>query len=299
MQTLSNQGILPKSINEHLSFCEHCVFGKATRQNFTKAQHTTKGILDYIYSNLWGPATTLSLSGSRYFLSLIHGYSRKSWLYFLKTKDQVFNKFKDWKTLVETQTNRKIKYLRTDNGLEFCSEDFNKLCKENGITRHKTVRHTPQQNGVAERLNRRIMERVRCLLSDANLGENYWAKAVAYTVFTLNRCAHTSLDLSTPEEKWSNHPPNLDNLMVFRCVGYVHQNQGKLKARAAKCMFVGFSEGVKGFKLWHPSERRFIVSRDVIFRENEMLMHKEGQTEDKADSSNSKIEVENLLLKEK
>ncbi|XP_038885954.1 uncharacterized protein LOC120076257 [Benincasa hispida] len=143
---------------------------------------------------------------------------------------------------------------------------------ENGITRHKTVRYTPQQNGVVERLNRTIMERVRYFLSDTILSENYWVEATAYTVYTLNRCPYTSLEFLTLEEKWTNHPPNLDNLKVFGCVGFVHQNKGKLKAKVIKCMFVGFTEGVKGYKMWHPVERKFIVSRDITFRAEETFM---------------------------
>ena len=213
-------------------------------------------------------ASTPSLSSSRYFLSFTDDFSRISWIYFLKTKNQVFENFKEWKLMIEKQTDKKVKYLRTNNGLEFCGEVFNSFCRESGITRHKTVTYTPQQNGVAERLNRTIMEMVRCLLSYAILEETFWAEAAAYVVYTLNRSPHTSLGFLTPEEKWSKHPPSLNDLKVFGCVGYAHQNKGKLKVRAAKCMFVGFTEGIKGFKLWHPTNKRFIISRDVLFRES-------------------------------
>ena len=92
------------------------------------------------------------------------------------------------------------------------------------------------------------MERERCLLSDAVLEEKFWIGSTVYAMYTLNRRPHTSLGFLTPEAKWSNHPPNLSDLKVFGCVVYVHQNQGKLKARAIKCIFVGFIEGIKGFK---------------------------------------------------
>lgn len=154
---------------------------------------------------------------SRYLLSFTDDYPRKSLVYFLKTKYQVFEKFKDWKILIERQTNRKLKYLRIDNDLEFCNEEFNKHCSENDITRHRIVRYTPQQNGVAERLNRTIME--RCLLSDVILNDKFWVEAAAYTVYTLSRCPYTSLDFLIIEEKWTNHPPNLDNLNVFIVLG--------------------------------------------------------------------------------
>lgn len=121
--------------------------------------------------------------------------------------------------MVKKQTSCQIKCLRTDNGLEFCAEEFNNFCKEHGILRHRTVRYTPQQNGV----NKTILERVRSLLSDAILPEKFWAEATSYIVYTLNRCPHASLNFLTPEEKWSKHPPNLNN-------GFVHHNKGKLNA---------------------------------------------------------------------
>ena len=71
----------------------------------------------------------------------------------LKQKSEVFKVFKQWKALVENQTGKKIKRLRTDNGMEFCSSEFDEFCRDEGIARHQTVRHTPQQNGVAERMN--------------------------------------------------------------------------------------------------------------------------------------------------
>lgn len=122
----------------------------------------------------------------------------KSWIFFLKSKDQVLEKSKEWKTMIEKQIVKALKCLRTDSGLEFCNELFDNYCKSNGIVRHKTVRYTPQQNGVAERLNRTIMERVRCQLADAMLPERYWAEAASYTVYTLNRCPHTLINFLTP-----------------------------------------------------------------------------------------------------
>ncbi|XP_038874950.1 uncharacterized mitochondrial protein AtMg00710-like [Benincasa hispida] len=136
------------------------------------------------------------------------------------------------------------------------------------------------------------MKRVRCLLSDAILSEKYWAEAANYVVYTLNRCPHTSLNFMTPKEKWTKHPPNLDNLRVFGCVGYIHQNQGKLKSRTVKCMFVGFTEGVKGFKMWNPIEKRLVVNRDVTFKEREMFMQKEKTTIEVPKSPSTRIEVE-------
>ncbi|KAI9185006.1 hypothetical protein LWI28_003313 [Acer negundo] len=97
----------------------------------------------------------------------------------MKHKNEALNKFREWKTLVEKQSERKVKKLRTDNGHEFCSDEFTDFCKKEGIQRHKTVRKTPQQNGLAGRMNRTLLERVRCMLSNAKLPNQFWAEAVS------------------------------------------------------------------------------------------------------------------------
>ena len=110
---------------------------------FERGMHKSKVVLDYAHSNLWGPAQVPSLSGGRYIVTFIDDFSRKVWLYILKTKDQAFGKFKIWRTLVENQSEMKLKALRTDNGLKFCNKEFDEYCQKHGITRHKTVKFTP------------------------------------------------------------------------------------------------------------------------------------------------------------
>ena len=99
----------------------------------------------------------------------------------MKTKDQTLEKFRSWKTLVENKIERKIKILRTDNGLEFCNRDFDELCKAHGILRHRTVRNTPQKNGVAERMNITLLEKVRRLLFTVGMPKTFWGKALSTT----------------------------------------------------------------------------------------------------------------------
>ena len=163
-------------------FCENCVFGKAHRAKFPKGVHRSKHVLDYVHTDLWGSAEVSSLSGGKYFMTLIDDHSRKVWLYILKTKDQVVEKFKVWKALVENQSGRKLKALRTDNGLEFCNREFEAFCQKYGILRHKTVRFTPQQNGLAERMNRTIIDKTRCMLINSKLSRCFWAEAVSTAV---------------------------------------------------------------------------------------------------------------------
>ncbi|KAG8489146.1 hypothetical protein CXB51_017182 [Gossypium anomalum] len=150
MTELSKRGLLDGQGICKLNFCEYYVFGKQKRVRFTKGIHNTKRTLEYIHSDLWGPSKVPSRGGANYILTFIDDFSRKVWAFFLKQKSDVFSAFKSWKIMIEKQTGKQIKYLRTDNGLEFCSDEFNRLCKSERIMRHLTVRHIPQQNGVAE-----------------------------------------------------------------------------------------------------------------------------------------------------
>nr|GEY18642.1 retrovirus-related Pol polyprotein from transposon TNT 1-94 [Tanacetum cinerariifolium] len=118
-------------------------------------------------------------------------------------KDEVFPTFKEWKVLIENQTRKKIKKLRTDNGLEFCGDSFNALCRNYGIARHHTLVRTPQQNDVAERMNRTIMEKVRCMLSHANLDKDFWVEAATIVAYLINCSLHRSLDGNISEILWS------------------------------------------------------------------------------------------------
>jgi transposase InsO family protein len=103
------------------------------------------------------------LDGASNFLSWNDDFSRKTWIFFMKTKDEVFNQFWEFKAQVENQTGKRIKVLRLDNGGEYTSNDFKDFCKEAGIKRELTVSYNPQQNGVVERKNRSIIGSARAM----------------------------------------------------------------------------------------------------------------------------------------
>ncbi|KAH9648352.1 hypothetical protein KPL70_025549 [Citrus sinensis] len=273
LKELEKQGVLGKDKIDELDFCEDCVFGKSTRHSFKHSTSKSIGIRDYIHSDLWGPAQTSSLGGNIYFLSIIDDHSRRVWVYVLKHKDQVFNKFKEWKTLVENQTGKKVKKLRIDNGLEFCNQQFSSYCANEGIARHKTVRLTPQHNGLAERINRTLMDKVRCMLVQAKLPKGLWAKTLLTTNYLVSLSPSAALDFKTPFEIWHGKPASYVNLKVFGCPTYAHVNQGKLAPRALKGQFLGYPDGVKGYKLWCTDLEppRCIISRDVAFNEKAVL----------------------------
>ena len=160
--------------------------------------------------------------------------------------------------------------MRTDNSGEFCSAEFDRFCKDHGIERHKTTPYTPQQNGVAERMNRTLMERARSMLSGAGLEQKFWAEALAIACYLINRSPTSALVEKTPMEAWSNKKPSLRHLRVFGCEAYAHVpsvKRSKLENKAVKCIFIGYGVGVKGYKLWDPVAEKVLYSRSVIFCE--------------------------------
>ncbi|KAJ9538194.1 hypothetical protein OSB04_030927 [Centaurea solstitialis] len=277
MVILSKKGLLGGHKVAELAFCEHCIFGKQRRVSFSKAVHTTKSTLDYLHADCWGPSQVPSFGGGRYFLSIVDDYSRMTWVFILKHKSGAFGKFKDWKVLIENQVGKKIKRLRTDNGLEFCSGEFDRFCKDAGIARHRTVRHTPQQNGVAERMNRTLLERVRCVLSNAGLPRSFWAEALNTVCYLVNRSPATAIDCKTPFEVWSGKPADYT---------------GKLEPRSKKGLFMGYGDGVKGYRIWCLDKRKVILSRDVVFDEESMLRGVKGSSTPSVQEENVSEQVE-------
>ena len=128
----------------------------------------------------------------------------------------------DFKAEVENFTGLKINTLRIDRGGEYFSNKFVKYCKDSGIRHERTVRYTPQQNGVCERKNRTIMEMARCLLKRKKLSSKFWAEAVSCAVYLINRSPTRNLKNCTPHEAWYGKKPNVHHLKVFGSVGYAH-----------------------------------------------------------------------------
>ena len=162
---------------DHEGICKGCAKGKNIKNPFPKSETKTKGMLELIHSDVCGPMPSTSLSGYEYYVTFIDDYSRKTWIYFLKAKDEVFGKFKEFKALIENHSERRIKSLRIDNGVEYTSKEFEAFCKDAGIKRELTTPYNPQQNGVAEGKNKTIMEAVKTMIYDQDLPMHLWAEA--------------------------------------------------------------------------------------------------------------------------
>ena len=126
-------------------------------------------------------------------------FSRKTWIYFMKNKDEVFSKFKEFKALIENHLEKNIKTFQSDNGREFTWNEFKYLCKESRIKRELSTPYNPQQNGVAKRKNRAIMEAARAMLHDEDLPMHIWAEADRTAMYVQNHSLHRVLKNKTLE----------------------------------------------------------------------------------------------------
>ena len=142
---------IPDLSTERDDVCRECALGNYAKATFPRSNHRAKSVLGLIHLDICGPMFVKALSGAEYFLSFIDDHSRKTWIYFLKTKDEVFCRFKEFKALVENLIGKKIKVFCSDNDGGYVDKDFTNFCAKEGIRREWTTPYNPEQNGVAER----------------------------------------------------------------------------------------------------------------------------------------------------
>ena len=140
----------------------------------------------------------------------------------MKDKYDAFSYFQQFKALVENQSGHRIKILRTDRGGEYVSKEFLNFCKTHGIQKQFTARYTPQQNDIAERKNRTIMEMARSMLAAKHLPNEYWGEAITTAVYIMNHCPTKSVKNKAPQEAWTGMNHSVSHLKVFCCVAYAH-----------------------------------------------------------------------------
>lgn len=204
-------------------------------------------------------------------LLFIDDFSRKVFVYTIKSKVEVITKFAEFKALVENLTGKKIKVLRTDNGTEYVNTEFHRLCKDNGIIHQRTVPYTPEQNGVAERANRTIVERAKCLLFDAGLEKGFWAEATHMAGYIGNRVLNSKGFI--PEEKFSNVKVDFSDWKIFGAPVMVHVPAPKRKKwdkKSVKKVFVGYDYNSKGYRVADVNTGAVMISRDVKFLREEV-----------------------------
>jgi transposase InsO family protein len=157
---------LSKFSVENQGVCKGCALGKNSKATFPSSESRSKGILDLVHTNVCGPMSIVSVSGSSYFATFIDDFSRRMSIFFMRGKSEVFSRFQEFKALVENRTGNKIRVLRSDNGGEYTSNDFNDFCREAGIKRELTLPCNPQQNEVGKRKNRSIVGVAKVMIHD-------------------------------------------------------------------------------------------------------------------------------------
>ena len=196
-----------------------------------------------IHSDVWGPSPKIASTGHRWFVIFVDDCTRMTWIYLLKTKDEVFSVFQAFHAMVQNQFSSKIKILRSDNGGEFINHRFQSYFQQHGLLHETSCSQTPQQNGVAERKNRHILETARALVIGAMVPSSYWGDAVATAVYLINCMSSKILHFKTPLHTLSAHISLPSILMlppkIFECVVfvYLHKKQcTKLEPCAVKCL---------------------------------------------------------------
>ena len=196
-------------------------------------------------------------------------------MYLMKNKDEVPQHFKDWKAMVEKQSECRVKTLRSDNGGEYMSTEFEDYLRSEGITHQTSVPYSPQQNGVAERFNGTLLEATRSLLHGAKLSKEFWGEGVMAANYLKNRSPHRGLEEDiTPMEAYTGIKPYVGHLRAYGCTASVlipDVKRNKLDPKSWRGIFVGYATSQRAYRIWKKETREVYISRDVIFHENEYL----------------------------
>lgn len=253
------------SAKRSIENCTSCAIGKAHAKPFPKspsghARSTTRP-LELIHSDLM-----TGLPGNMpNIMTIIDDFTGYVWSWNMRRKSDALQCFKTWFALMKTQyPAMTVKTLRTDNGGEFVNDEFKEFCAKHGIVHQLTVPYTPQQNGVAERMNRTIADKVVCSLHDAHLPRIWWFYAIGAAIYTINRSLNSRNLI--PWESLNGKKASLEGLHPFGCRAIAKQESAtKFSPRAKECIMLGYETNTKGYRLYDIENKRFLTSRNVKF----------------------------------
>ncbi|KAK0577350.1 hypothetical protein LWI29_031736 [Acer saccharum] len=221
------------------------------RSFFAKGARATE-CLGLIHTDVCGPMSIQARGGYEYFISFTDDYSRFGYMYLMRHKSDAFDMFKAFKVEVENQLEKHIKILRFDRGGEYLSG-------------------TPQQNGVAERRNRTLLDMVRSMLSYSTLPISFWGYALPTAIYILNDVPSKSVP-KTPHELWTGRKPSLQHLRIFGCPAHVLKGKTeKMESHSETCIFVGYPKETKGYYFYSPSDLKVFVSTNAKFLEKDYM----------------------------
>ena len=271
LHKLKTEGFLPSIDFESFDTCESCLKGKMTKHPFSGRNERVDELLGLVHSDVCGPMPIVTKDNSSYFVTFTDDFSRLGYVYLMKNKSDVYEKFVEYKNVVENQTGRKIKIIRSDRGGEYVGQNFQQYLKDNGIISQVTPPYTPQHNGVSERRNRTLLDMVRSMMSKAELPLSYWGYALETAAHMLNLIPTKSVP-KTPYEIWHGKKPHFNYLKIWGCPAYVKNvSPNKLEARSTLCKFIGYPKNSRGYVFYNTEEQKVIVSTHGVFLEKEFL----------------------------
>ncbi|GJW62700.1 putative ribonuclease H-like domain-containing protein [Tanacetum coccineum] len=263
---------LPSKLFEIHQTCVACQKGKQHRASCkSKTVSSISQPLHMLHMDLFGPTFVKSLMKKMYCLVVTDDYSRFSWVFFLATKDETSGILKSFITGVENLIDQRVKVIRCDNGTEFKNKEMNQFCERKGIKREFSVARTPQQNGVAERKNRTLIEAARTMLADSKLPTTFWAEAVNTACYVQNRVLVTKPHNKTPYELFLGRKPALGFMRPFGCpvtILNTIDHLGKFDGKVDEGFFVGYSINSKAFRVFNKRTRIVEENLHVQFSEN-------------------------------
>ena len=207
-----------------------------------------------------------------------------TWVCLMKSKSEVNLLFQNFHKMVCSQYNAQVQVLRSDNGGEYLSFELKRYLEAHRTLHQTTCSDTPQQNGVAERKNRHLLEVVCASLIEAHMPLSFWGHALTSAAYLIKRVPSSTIDFWTPSQALieaivapvgPNLPPH-----VFGCVAFVHLHKrqcNKLTPRALRCVFLGYAAYQKGYRCYHPLSKRMFVTMDVVFHEDSMYFSSEPE----------------------
>ncbi|GKB68211.1 putative ribonuclease H-like domain-containing protein, partial [Tanacetum coccineum] len=271
---------LPTKSFENDQTCVACIKGKQHRASCkSKVLNPITKPLFMLHMDLFGPTFMSSLMHKKYCLVVTDDYSRFTWVFFLTTKDETSEILKNFIKEIENLVDKKVKIIRSDNGTEFKNKVMDDFCREKGIKREYSVARTPQQNGVAERRNRTLIEAARTMLADSKLPTTFWAEAVSTACYVQNRVLVVKPHNKTPYELFRGFKPALSFMRPFGChvtILNTLDSLGKFDGKSDEGFFVGYSLSSKAFRVYNTRTRRVEENLHIGFLENKPMIEGNG-----------------------
>ncbi|GJY68531.1 putative ribonuclease H-like domain-containing protein [Tanacetum coccineum] len=272
--------LLPSKCFENDQTCVACLKGKQYKASCkSKIQNSITQPLFMLHMDLFGPTFVSSLMNKKYCLVVTDDYSRFTWVFFLASKDETSGILKSFITEIENLVDKKVKIIRCDNGTEFKNRVMSEFCEKKGIKREFSVARTPQQNGVAERRNRTLIEAARTMLADSKLPTTFWAEAVNTACYVQNRVLVVKPHNKTPYELFRGRTPALSFMRPFGCHVTILNTLdylGKFDGKSDEGFFVGYSLNSKAFRVYNIRTRKVEENLHIRFLEDKPIIAGDG-----------------------